>query len=97
MTMCADGYCDRPSQVHHIVSDAFYGMHSHWINRRKQQNSLEAPPPAWAAQVRSMALYDSMAFFMRGPPIRSLHRIIKGTDRIPYGAGDHQTRSIRRA
>ena len=91
MAMCAQGFCEQPSQVYRIVSDAFYGMHAHWVRSERQRLDLEAKPPAWAAQVRSMALYDSMAFFMRGPPIQSLTRIRRGTDQIAYGGGQTAT------
>lgn len=95
MAMCKEGFCEQPSQVSNIIRDAFYGMHGHWIASEPQKDDLEAKPPAWASQVRSMALYDSMAFFTRGSPLRSLTRITRGTDHLPYGSGGQATRSDR--
>jgi len=92
MSMCGAGYCDEPSQVYGIVGRAFGGMHMHWF--AEHNNSWQAPSP-WAKQVRNIALYDSLAFLTKGAPISRLTRIIRGTDRIPYGSGDSATRDDR--
>jgi len=92
MAMCGQGYCTQPSDVHRVVSQTFLGMHSHWFKSEDATYNGEAVPPAWAEEVRSMALYDSMAFFKRGAPISALRRIVRGTDQIPYGDGDAETR-----
>ena len=76
-----------------IISRAFYGMHAHWLrhNPLGAPYTTAPPPPRWAEQVRKVALYDSLAFFKRGTPIKWLTRLRRGTDVIPYGAGAHRT------
>lgn len=87
------GYCDVPDDVYSIISRAFYGMHAHWLrhNPLGAPYTTAPPPPRWAEQVRKVALYDSLAFFKRGTPIKWLTRLRRGTDVIPYGAGAHRT------
>ena len=102
MVGCANGYCERPADVTDVVSNAFYGMHAHWwtdssfsprwLSRGMTPNPVPAP---WAAQVRSISLYDSMAFFKRGKPIQSLRLLRKGRDQIAYGRGELETRRQR--
>mmetsp|Transcript_24995 Transcript_24995/g.42731 ORF Transcript_24995/g.42731 Transcript_24995/m.42731 type:complete len:273 (+) Transcript_24995:2-820(+) len=89
MSMCAQGYCDEPSQIYNIVGRAFGGMHKHWFAKSHQVG--RAPSP-WAAQVRALSLYDSIAFFQRGPKLRQLTRVIRGTDKLPNGPGDEASR-----
>lgn len=89
MAMCAQGYCDTPSQIYNIAGRAFGGMHAHWFAASQRH---DAAPSPWARAVRSIALYDSMAFFIKGAPIERLTRVIRGTDHLPYGPGDAASR-----
>ena len=63
-----------------------------WLHQAHSNLHGEAAPPNWAGQVAGMAMYDSMAFFTRGPRIRALTRLQRGDDVIAYGPGDRATR-----
>lgn len=76
-----------------MVGKVFYGMHAHWFSPESYasgdsigpyQKPKEAPP-AWATQVASIGLYDSLAFITRGEPLKKLQRVRRGVDAIPYG------------
>ena len=90
MAACeVNDYCAQPKDVPNIISDAFYGMHGHWrtdgaLPFDGEPAPLKPTPPAWADQLRSIALYDSMAFFERGAPIKKLTRFTRGSVEIPY-------------
>ena len=82
-------YCKKPTDVTNVVANAFYGMHAHWrtdgaLPLPAGASELSPAPPAWASEVRSISLYDSMAFFQRGPPVKKLTRLTRGFEYIPY-------------
>ena len=102
LAACGMGFCDSPRNVTDVVAEAFYGMHAHWFRpnpgskvafgpKYALANSLpphEKPPPAWATQIRSISLYDSLAFFHRNAPReQGLTYLSKGTSVIGYGRG----------
>ena len=99
MALCASGgYCDTASDITSVIGNAFHGMHAHWYADGVLQAPRQAPSPApqaWASQIRSISLYDSMAFFKRGKPLKKLSRLLKGSDIIPYGNGDGDTRRVK--
>ena len=92
MAMCKAGFCDKPSDVTDVIGNAFYGMHAHWFANNFHGRGDTHPKPApeaWASQIRSISLYDSMAFFKRGRPLQRLQVLQKGSDKIPYRDTGH--------
>lgn len=96
MRWCRDGYCGGPRDIYDQIGLGFYGMHEHWQPKSRGKTGLRAhtrardlpdlPEPSlppWAKYVRSMSLYDSMAFLERGRPINHLTRLVRGRDGFP--------------
>ena len=73
MAMCNQGYCKDPADIHGIISNAFYHMHSHWFT------SGATPSKIFKDLVPEIRLFDSMAFIKRDVT-KPLTRVMRGPD-----------------
>ena len=89
MAACELDYCENPMDVPGVITKAFYGMHAHWRSDGALPlpvgvGPLQPAPQAWASELRSIQLYDSMAFLQRGAPIKKMTRVTRGSILLPY-------------
>ena len=82
MTLCKEGYCKDPSDIHELMAQAFFGMHNHW-NRDWHLGSNGSRPygPRWAEQLTAVHLYDSLAILIfqeRTAKQMRMHKLRRG-------------------
>lgn len=73
LTMCDVGYCKEPADIHGLVGNGFYHMHSNWFKPNMPKSKV------FGELLSEMHLYDSMIFFKRDIK-KHFERARKGSD-----------------